>query len=777
LTQRTSLNRSRLAFAASAIVYLIASVVMGHDSVQHLSTTIQHDAGDPLLTAAILHWTTTHVPLTDGWWQFPIFYPTRDALAFSEHLLGLSVVATPIEWVTHDSLVTYNLVALLTNPLCGVAMYALVWRLTRNASAAFLAGLAYAFAPYRVSQAPHIQMLAVFWAPIALLGLHAYLETRNRRWLIVYGAAWLLQLLANNYYVFFFSLLIGLWVAWFVLARRDWRALGAITLATVIAALPLAPILYKYLEVHTAHAFVRNLDEIQFFSADVGAVLCAPALLTFWGWVRIECRPEGELFPGVALVLLSCVAGLAVIVMGMRTLPAPRRAILVRRVCLVIGGYYLVVVCSILLFGPWRFFIGPLAVSARSMGRPVAIGAPALTIAFGIWLWFKRQSAAASALTFYVLSAIVLWTLSWGPHLRWMEQLTDIPGPFSLLMYVPGVNGLRVPARFWALAVLCLSVGAGIVVAELFAKRSRIAAALTPFLAIALLTDGWAYMPAAPAPTAPVRPSDVAGRLVMTLPVDDVPTDIAATYHAAVGGWRSVNGYSGYITNYYPAMKTALETQDPGLFTPFQAYGELDVLVPAQDTAINAFLREQPAAHVVARTDEWIDYRLPRAGAPTDGRSAGSRVAVASVMAECGRESLPMALDGVRDTGWTCYSEGGREQIFDIDLGRLVTVGSVVMSLAQHYDAYPSTLELTTSLDGIRWEPAFSGSLLAQMIRGGLEDPESLRLTVPIAPRLARHIRMRHPAAPKPYYWWMSELEVWSGNTNPKAQNPNPNSQ
>ena len=144
----------------SLLVYTIITAIIGRDVLAHLGSTIANDAGDPLLTAAILKWNATHLPLTDAWYQFPIFYPTRDTLTFSEHLLGLSVIASPIYWLTGDIVITYNLVLLLTFPLCGIAMYALIVRLTGSAAGAFIAGLAFAFAPYRISQLPHIQMLA-----------------------------------------------------------------------------------------------------------------------------------------------------------------------------------------------------------------------------------------------------------------------------------------------------------------------------------------------------------------------------------------------------------------------------------------------------------------------------------------------------------------------------------------------------------------------------------------------------------------------------------------
>ena len=303
------------------LVSLFITAIIGRDVLAHLGSMIANDPGDPLLTAAILKWNATHVPLTDAWYQFPIFYPTRDTLTFSEHLLGLSVIASPIYWLTGDLVVTYNLVLLLTFPLCAIAMYALVFRLTGSAAGAFIAGLAFAFAPYRISQLPHIQMLATFWAPLALLGLHTYIETGRGRWLALYGATWVLQGASNGYALVMFSILVGLWTLWFVVASRKWRALAMIAVASLAALVPLAPVLYRYTTVHSYFGFVRGYGEIRSFSADVAALLCAPEALTFWGWIRVNCRAEGELFPGVALMLLTILGLIWMIVRSWRFSP------------------------------------------------------------------------------------------------------------------------------------------------------------------------------------------------------------------------------------------------------------------------------------------------------------------------------------------------------------------------------------------------------------------------------------------------------------------------
>ena len=160
----------------STAIYIVITAWIGRDVLAALGTTIANDPGDPILNAAILAWNALQVPWTDAWFQFPIFHPTPNALVLSEHLLGVSVVATPIYWITGNPLTAYNAALLLSYPLSGLTMFLLVRRLTGSAAAGFLSGLAFAFAPYRASQLPHIQMLATFWAPLALLGLHGFLE-------------------------------------------------------------------------------------------------------------------------------------------------------------------------------------------------------------------------------------------------------------------------------------------------------------------------------------------------------------------------------------------------------------------------------------------------------------------------------------------------------------------------------------------------------------------------------------------------------------------------
>jgi hypothetical protein len=58
-----------------AAAYTVLTALLAHEVLGALGTRAIHDEYDPLLIAAILQWNATHVPFTQAWWQFPIFWP------------------------------------------------------------------------------------------------------------------------------------------------------------------------------------------------------------------------------------------------------------------------------------------------------------------------------------------------------------------------------------------------------------------------------------------------------------------------------------------------------------------------------------------------------------------------------------------------------------------------------------------------------------------------------------------------------------------------------
>ena len=219
----------------SLAAFLLLALVWTWPIAAHPATRIPHDLGDPVLNTWILWWNARAFPLTAAWWSPPIFVPMSGALALSEHLAGLSLFATPIQLAGGSPLLAYNVCLVLSYALSGWLAYLLVLQLTGSTAAAICGGVAFATAPYRAGQLAHLQVLTSQWMPALLLGMHGYLASGRRRWLVIFAAAWLLQALSNGYYLLFVPVLIALWLAWFV----DWRRAPGRGLA--LAASPASP--------------------------------------------------------------------------------------------------------------------------------------------------------------------------------------------------------------------------------------------------------------------------------------------------------------------------------------------------------------------------------------------------------------------------------------------------------------------------------------------------------------------------------------------------------
>ena len=130
----------------------------------------------------MLAWTTGQILKALGgdfsaitnFWNANIFYPEPLTLAYSEHLFGQALQVLPVQALTGNILLSYNLLFISTFALSGFSVYMLVRDLTGRPLAAFVAGLAFAYAPYRLSQLSHLQVLSSYWMPLALVGFRRY---------------------------------------------------------------------------------------------------------------------------------------------------------------------------------------------------------------------------------------------------------------------------------------------------------------------------------------------------------------------------------------------------------------------------------------------------------------------------------------------------------------------------------------------------------------------------------------------------------------------------
>ena len=575
--QRASSGR-RDAFLVT-FVYLALTVALAWPLPLGLARDIPGDFGDPLFSAWAMAWDATH--LGRGWWSANIFAPQPLALAYSEHFLPQGLQALPIYWATRNPILGYNLVFLSTFVLSGLGMFLLARELTGSRAAGFVAGLAYAFSPFRVASIPHLQVLSAAWMPFVLYGVRRHFSTGRLRPLAGAAVAWIAQNLSCGYYLLFFSPVVALYLAWELTTRRLWTDRRALIRAAGLCAVVFIvtlPFLLPYLELRRLGFDPRSLTETKRFSADVYAYFTADPGLWFWG-PRASAWPraEGSLFPGLTIVLLAAFGAVA-----QHTWTGKREGRSPAWHRLLMG---MVIACwlavLLLLFGKSIRLPG-LRITEFSRTMIVAAGASAVLLAVSpLWRAALRRWLATPAGIFSIIT-IFAAAMSLGPDIT--AKGREVAGTSlytAFYRFVPGFDGLRVPARYAMIVTLGLAALGSVGLAAIDRRRRRYASvaagALIVFEAIAIpiplnqysadytqpglaplprvVATGGAAAPAVYGFIAQLPPSAV----VIELPLGEPAFDVRYMWYSTLHWKRLVNGYSGGAPLHYEFLREALK--------------------------------------------------------------------------------------------------------------------------------------------------------------------------------------------------------------------------
>jgi len=469
-----------------ALAGVALAVITSWPLVLHLPSRIAPDLGDPVRTAWQVAW-VGHAMLHDPLHLFDanVFYPHPLSLAFSDSLLGYGPAAF-FGSGTVAALVRYNLLFLFAWSLCFLGAYLLARELGLGRLGAAAGGVAFAYAPYRVTEAGHLHVISSGGIPLALfLLLRGY--RRDSRALVLAGwlvSAWQISLgftlgLQYSYLLALLALLVlrHWWrgrsidaapgsagaaaaqadapvragAVWGPIPRRllavTCIGIAVLGVVTVYQARPYLQISHDYSKAK------RTIKEVKTYSAGPAALLAASSENRVWGGLtsgmraQVHSKNESVFFPG-GLILVLALIGLAA--------PWYTRRL---RLGLIVG----IATCSILALG---------------------LG------------------------------------------------LTGAGYPYRLLYdFAPGWNGVRVPGRVFTLATLFFALlagaGAQLVAGRLGAWGTRrslrgIAAIAGVALVIGIVGEGAGHL------ADPVVPQPARAEIGLPAPLLDLPTDGAA---------------------------------------------------------------------------------------------------------------------------------------------------------------------------------------------------------------------------------------------------------
>ena len=485
-----------------------APLVTNPAQVAGLADTAPSDLGDPLYFAWQLAW-VGHALTTDPGhlWTTNEFQGAKDNLAYTDTVLGWAPLTLVTPGGQSGALAQLNLATLIAGMLAIAGGYLLARVLGSTIAGALVAGVGYGFAPWRITQVIHINIISNAGIPITL-ALLAY----GHGWSLRHGwrpdrirAGWAAAGWLAACWQLTFGFALGIWfvytvavvtlalgVGWLLAGRRrmPWKRLPRrLLLADGLGGLVFLGWTYllvtPYLRVLASHPDAqRSVAMLDLFSPPWFGLLTGAQYDWFWGdkqqlWraTRGWWAPEMEMSPGLLLL------GVAVAGLFISRWPLRRR-------------------------------IGVAAVTA------------------------------------------VLTVLSLGTTFP-LAQYTYVP----LYFHLPGWGNLRTPGRLmiWVTLGLCL-LAAGAVdriwhsvveyqaqhvrSADSRAMRRRVAAALLTLPSLAILVEGLNVTPHWQVARSPIRLAALPQPLLI------LPSDIVVDYHLmlwSTEGWPVIaNGDSGF---------------------------------------------------------------------------------------------------------------------------------------------------------------------------------------------------------------------------------------
>ena len=719
---------------AVLLFFLGAALFATWPLAAHLGEALPSDLGDPLLVAWIIGWDAERARhLFQGLWDAPIFFPYLRTLAFSEHLLGIAVPVAPLVWLTGNPIVAHNVAFIGSFVLAAFGMYWLVTELTGRRDAGLLAGLIFAFAPARIAQISHVQILMSGWMPLALLMLHRFLRSQSRAALAGFVVFFVVQAYSNGYYLYFLGLASAIVVGAALAGRSvSVRHLVRLSIAALVIVLALLPMALVYVDVRQIYGLHRTIDDVRLFGADLGSYLHGPEVagprLELWRWLPFVAKPpgpEGELFPGVIAFALACLG-----LWPARGENAPTRTLK--------ATYATVAIVALVL---------SLGIQPTAWGKPLPSGP--------LYLWLFEHVPGFDGLRVAArFSALVLLAVAAAAGLGFARIAARLTPRWravacGVLACLIGLEG--VPRAF--------------PLADVKPRGRPDRAAYT-----------W------------VRDHEAGA--VLELPtgaLDPNVRDPQYGYQTLFHGHRLLNGFGGYESPLH------LFIGGPGSpLLDFERFGEaLRMLrsigvrtivvhpewfgAPAFADAILQALRADRAQVTSEATFPGITvFRLaaPEGAAPARPSESAvpSRQPLAPsefvATASHASDRLDQAFDGNPDTRWLTGGNQNGDEWIEIAFARPVNLARLtIWTTLRSFTDYPRELLVEASDGSEAFSPLFKGSVVTLLAEGLAREPRRDPIRGPIDLEVSanevRRLRLRQVGTTRTWFWSIDELQLF----------------
>lgn len=428
MTHGAAATRAWRPAAAVVATFVAATAVMTWPYVNYGAGGHASYEGDARLVVWMIGW-ANHAVL-DGlpFFQSNLFFPAPGTLRYNEHLFGVSLFALPFTLAGVPPVVTHNLLWWWSFVLNGLAAYVWLRRFVADRLAAVVGGLAFAFSFFVMLHAhAHLQLQWMWGVPASLHLLARWFDAPSVTRAFVWAAVLTMQVLTSWY------------LAVIVVVANGLQALVLLVWPASDAGPAVEP------PTRTASPWRARLWQ--------GAAVAVVMAACIWPFARPYVGLSGE-----AQAALNSADLAAYLVPPQNT---------------IVGRWWTAHIDARprWIWGEQTLFAGWTLLGLA------ACGVAAL----------PRATRRSRRVWIVPLLAVGGFLLSLGPEPALLGGSTF--APFAWLSALPGVSGMRAPARFAALATLGLA-GLGALGAERLVRAGR-PGRFTVLLAVPLMLAEW----------------------------------------------------------------------------------------------------------------------------------------------------------------------------------------------------------------------------------------------------------------------------------------------
>jgi hypothetical protein len=424
-------------------------------------------------------------------------------------------------------------------------------------------------------------------------------------------------------------------------------------------------------------------------------------------------------------------------------------------------GYVLLIVVSVFL---GTRHISLFGVRVGSIPRLIAMAVPLVLLAIAFSPAAQQAWRERSATAFYLGAVAVSIVLAMGPFPRALGAKIWSNSPYLTLMtIVPGFAGLRMPARFTLVGVLCLAILTALVLARIRVTRVWRERVLFGAIAAAALLETWpGHFRLVDLP--PAGPDLASASTVLELPFD-AGQGLSAMYRSMFHARPVVDGYSGYFPPSFFQLVVCFTRKDLECVDRLRRLvGPLDMVIERKRDASgqwDEFVRSLPHVELRGRYPGFAVYHLP--GSVTlrmEDPSGFVYVPVKAMTSTIEGTHASLAYDGDQQTVWTTGRGQEANDSVTIEIAQAAAIAGIELVSGQDYaQNFPIALIVETSDDGQRWTRVWEGATddprFALLMTEGVNG---CRLTFP--PRQGRFLRLTETVTHSPRSWVIAELAV-----------------